>query len=421
MRIDFILLTFLSILTFTTPADAEILPVKSQSLSQKINTDKSSTKEVLSVDGSNIRKLREIFEIRWIPAGSMETTLHGSPEQWQADIVLIDKLVYNSQLPRRGDIIVFKPTERLTQQGYTDAFIKRIIALPGERVELRKGKVYINNQLLPEKYLDPKQETTIDVCASDEQPPHLAKPQIIPPNSYLTLGDNRTSSYDGRCWGFVPKENIIGQAVRRVWPLESKHDLDKNRNQQQHYLEDLFLKNVGFVVAPHNLNDSINLFQRYLAKARKNRDVTSEITALRNLSLYGLMLAYKSEQAMNYAQQLLNIARQHKISGAETQALAYMSFAAFAKGDPNLAIDYGQQVLLLVQKNQDNHSEYMALLSLAIANVYLNDCSKAQVFYNQSLSVLNSLPISYLETLTGQLLPFFEQLNVKACLQLSKL
>ncbi|MBD2411397.1 signal peptidase I [Nostoc calcicola FACHB-389] len=421
MRIDFILLTFFSIVSFIPLLKSEISQVKDQKLLQKNHTDKLSTKKNLSVDGSNIRTLREIFEIRWIPAGSMETTLYGSPVQWNADYVLVDKFVYNSQLPKRGDIIIFKPTEKLTQLEYTEPFIKRIIALPGEKVELRKGKVYINNQLLQEKYLDRKQKTTIDVCASDEQPPALSKPQTLPPNSYLTLGDNRTNSYDSRCWGFVPKENIIGRVVRRVWPLESKLNLDETRNQQQYSLEELFLKNVGFIVAPNNLNDSINFFQKYLGDARKNRDIIGEITALRHLSLYSIMLGYKNDRAMNYSQQLLNIARKHKISGAETQALAYMSLASFLKGDPNLAIDYGQQVLPLVQKNEDDYSEYTALLSLAIAHVYLNDCSKYQLFYSQSLSVLNRLPTSNQKILQEQILPIFEQVNIKACLPLSKL
>lgn len=421
MRINIIFLTCLSILTAISLTKAEVLPVQIKFLSQQIYPQTSSTEKISSVDGNNIKKLREIFEIRWIPAASMANTLHGSSEEWQADFLLIDKVVYDNQLPKRGDIILFNPTDNLIKQGYTEAFVKRVIALPGEKVELKKGKIYINNKLLPEKYIDSQQTTNIDVCASDAQPPFLSKSQTLPPNSYLTLGDNRQNSYDSRCWGLVLRKNIIGQAVRRVWPLATQINLDKNRHQQQHHLEELFLKNVGFFIPPNNLNNGIAFFQKQLDNARKNQDVTSEITALRHLSLYSMMLKRKNEQAMNYAQQLLNIARQHKISGAETQALAYMSFAAFAKLEPNLAIEYGQQLLPLARKNQDQQSEYIALLSLAIANVYLNDCSQAKIFYSQSLSILNNLPTSNQRLIQEQISKFFNQFITKDCLATSKI
>ncbi|WP_329608323.1 signal peptidase I [Nostoc sp. CMAA1605] len=422
MWINKTLLTCLSILTAVSLTKAEILPVQSKKLLQQIHPEALATENIASVDGSNIKTLREIFEIRWIPAASMANTLQGSPQQWQADFVLIDKTVYDNGLPKRGDIIIFKPNDNLTKEGYTDPFIKRVIALPGEKVELRKGKVYINNKLLPESYIDSKQVTNIDVCASGEQPPFLSKSQTLPPNSYLVLGDNRQNSYDSRCWGLVPRKNIIGQAVRRVWPLSTQINLDKNRHQQQHYLEELFLKNVGFIIPPNNLNDGIAFFQKQLANARKNQDMTGEITALRHLSMYNIMLGIKNEQAMNYAQQLLKVARQHKISGAETQALAYMSLAAFAKLEPNLAIEYGQQVLPLAQKNQDQISEYMALWSLAIAHVYSNDCSQAKIFYDRSSSILNSLPVSENKNMIQeQMSVIFKQLNIQQCLGISNI
>jgi len=161
-----------------------------------------------------------VAEARWIPSGSMEPTLHGTPNQWEADKIIVDKLKYRFSDPQRGDIVVFSPTEELQREQYHDAFIKRIIGLPGETLELRNGKVYINGKLLPEsKYLAVGQTTSIDVCASGEQPPYLAKPEVIPQNSYLVLGDNRTSSYDARCWGVVPRKDIIGRAVFRFWPL----------------------------------------------------------------------------------------------------------------------------------------------------------------------------------------------------------
>ncbi|MDZ8026674.1 MAG: signal peptidase I [Nostoc sp. SerVER01] len=169
-----------------------------------------------------------VAEARWIPSGSMEPTLHGTPNQWEADKIIVDKLKYKFASPQRGDIIVFSPTEELQKEQYQDAFIKRVIGLPGEKVQLRNGKVYINNKPLPEEnYLSSGQSTVIDVCKDAPQPRFLAKPQTIPSDSYLVLGDNRNSSYDSRCWGVVPRQNIIGRAVFRFWPLNHIGGIDK--------------------------------------------------------------------------------------------------------------------------------------------------------------------------------------------------
>ncbi|MBC1221744.1 signal peptidase I [Nostoc sp. UCD121] len=169
-----------------------------------------------------------VAEARWIPSGSMEPTLHGTPNQWEADKIIVDKLKYKFADPQRGDIIVFSPTKELQKEQYQDAFIKRVIGLPGEQIQLRDGKVYINNKPLPEtNYLARGQSTIINVCQSGPQPPFLEKPQTIPDDSYLVLGDNRNNSYDGRCWGVVPRQNIIGRAVVRFWPLNHVGGIDK--------------------------------------------------------------------------------------------------------------------------------------------------------------------------------------------------
>ena len=170
-----------------------------------------------------------VAEARWIPSGSMEPTLHGTPNQWEADKIIVDKLKYKFSEPQRGDIVVFSPTAELQKEQYQDAFIKRIIGLPGDTVEIKSGKVYINKKPLQEdKYLDSNQSTVIGVCTSGQQPPFLAKPQTIPTNSYLVLGDNRNNSYDGRCWGLVPRQNIIGRAIVRFWPLDHIGEIDKS-------------------------------------------------------------------------------------------------------------------------------------------------------------------------------------------------
>ncbi|MBE9212054.1 signal peptidase I [Plectonema cf. radiosum LEGE 06105] len=169
-----------------------------------------------------------VAEARWIPSGSMEPTLHGTPNQWEADKIIVDKLSYNFSIPQRGDVVVFSPTEELLKEQYEDAFIKRIIGLPGDKVELIGGKVHINGKPLQEQnYLVSEQNTSVEVCASASAQPFLSTSQTIPPNSYLVLGDNRGSSYDGRCWGVVPRGNIIGRAVLRFWPLNKVGGIDQ--------------------------------------------------------------------------------------------------------------------------------------------------------------------------------------------------
>lgn len=166
-----------------------------------------------------------ILETRWIPSGAMQPTLNGTPNQWEADKVIVDKFSYKFNNPKRGDIIVFSPTEALREEQFEDAFIKRIVALPGEKVELKQGKVYINDKPLEENYLASGQLTSTEVCTSAPTQPYLSKAVTIPANSYLVLGDNRGSSYDSRCWGVVPKDNIIGKASEIFWPIERRRSL----------------------------------------------------------------------------------------------------------------------------------------------------------------------------------------------------
>jgi signal peptidase I len=171
-----------------------------------------------------------VAEARWIPTGSMEPTLHGVKDQWLADKIIVDKVKYKFANPERGDIVVFLPPQEIQNNPNREAFIKRIIGLPGEKVELKDGKVYINNKPLQENvYLSPSVRTFVEACnSSGFQPAFLDKPEIIPPNSYFMLGDNRGSSYDGRCWGVVPRENIIGRAIIRFWPIDKIGPIDKS-------------------------------------------------------------------------------------------------------------------------------------------------------------------------------------------------
>jgi signal peptidase I len=109
---------------------------------------------------------------------------------------------YPFHSPRRGEIIVFHPP------GQADVeFIKRVIAIPGDRVELRRGRVIINSVTLDEPYVVKKSFTTETRDAI-----------IVPLGSYYVLGDNRPQSEDSRAFGPVPQENVIGKAWLSYWP-----------------------------------------------------------------------------------------------------------------------------------------------------------------------------------------------------------
>jgi signal peptidase I len=141
-----------------------------------------------------------VAEARWIPTGSMEPTLEIN------DRLIVDKVSYKFGGPRRGDIVVFNPTPVLEQQKFKDAFIKRVIGLPGEKVEVKDGTVFINDQAIAENYMK-------------ERPDYAWGPKVVPENSYVVFGDNRNNSYDSHFWDFVPKDRLVGRAVVRFWPL----------------------------------------------------------------------------------------------------------------------------------------------------------------------------------------------------------
>lgn len=141
-----------------------------------------------------------VAEARYIPSGSMLPTLQIN------DRLIIDKVSYHFTAPQRGDIVVFQPTDELRRQNFKDAFIKRIIGLPGDTVEVKDSTVYVNNSPLEEDYLQ-------------DYPNYQWGPETVPPDQYLVLGDNRNNSYDSHMWGFVPRDHIIGRAAVRFWPL----------------------------------------------------------------------------------------------------------------------------------------------------------------------------------------------------------
>lgn len=143
--------------------------------------------------------IRAFFvQVFWIPSSSMEPTLDIQ------DRIVVNKVSYHFRGPKRYEIVVFRQVGE--EASPKKDIIKRVIGLPGEKLELKDGIVYINNQPLNEEH--PMNRDFADFG-----------PVKVPPKSYFMMGDNRPASADSRYWGFLPEKNIIGPAFFRIWPL----------------------------------------------------------------------------------------------------------------------------------------------------------------------------------------------------------
>ena len=150
----------------------------------------------------------------FIPSESMEPTLH------IGDRVLVNKLSYRLHEVHRTDVVVFERPPGQTGDPTIKDLIKRVIGLPGDRIESRDGAMWINGKRLPEPYL-PAGTVTSGV-----------EPQVVPAGHYFVMGDNRSNSRDSRYFcdstckaaggsGAIPESLIVGRAFVRVWPLGS--------------------------------------------------------------------------------------------------------------------------------------------------------------------------------------------------------
>jgi signal peptidase I len=115
------------------------------------------------------------------------------------EFLMVNKLAYKIGKPKYGDIVVF-------HYDPTEDFIKRIIGLPGDTVEVKNGVVYVNQQAFTEPYI--------------AETPNYTGTWIVPAESLFVLGDNRNNSSDSHVWGFVSMKEVIGKAIVIYWPLK---------------------------------------------------------------------------------------------------------------------------------------------------------------------------------------------------------
>jgi signal peptidase I len=130
-----------------------------------------------------------------IPSASMAPTLHAG------DHVIVDKLAYRDALPARGDLVVFDAP------GTGDVTLKRVVAVPGDRVGIEDGVLVVNGRHLRESYADPE---AIDA--------EYFGPVTVRPDTVFVLGDNRADSVDSREFGAVSADRLIGRVAARIWP-----------------------------------------------------------------------------------------------------------------------------------------------------------------------------------------------------------
>jgi signal peptidase I len=144
-----------------------------------------------------------IYQPVKVEGTSMQPTLQNDER------IFINKFTYRFGLANiaRGDTVVFwYPGDT------TKSYIKRVIAVPGDRVRVEGGQVSVNGQLLEEEYVPPINRDNVSWRDGEEQ--------VVPADKYFVLGDHRNSSSDSRTWGYVPRDNIYGRAVFVYWPLD---------------------------------------------------------------------------------------------------------------------------------------------------------------------------------------------------------
>jgi len=135
-----------------------------------------------------------------IPTTSMVPTLD------VGDRLLSNNMIYKIRAPRRGEVVIFKYPEEPRRD-----FVKRMVGLPGEKIMLKDGRIYINGRQVSDKDISSRYYYSDGYYGNEWE-------IEIPQKSYFVLGDNSINSKDSRYWGFVPEKNLVGKAIFTYWP-----------------------------------------------------------------------------------------------------------------------------------------------------------------------------------------------------------
>lgn len=142
-----------------------------------------------------------LFQPHQVDGRSMEPNFHNG------EYILTDKVSYRLHEPNRGDVVVFH-----SPQDERVDFIKRIVAIPGDTLEVRAGYTYLNGNKLEETYINDPGKVAPGKFIKEGQKVSVSS------GEYVVMGDNRLHSSDSREWGYVPKANVVGRAFFRYWP-----------------------------------------------------------------------------------------------------------------------------------------------------------------------------------------------------------
>lgn len=173
-----------------------------QSLFDKLKNNVAELIEFVAIVGAVIIVVRFfVAEPHKVDGSSMVPNFH------TGDYIITNKLATRLSPPQRGEVIILK-----NPRDTSVAFIKRVIGLPGEKVMVKGGNVFVNDKKLSEPYLPKELKTPAGAFLGE------GEEVIVPPHQYFVMGDNRPASSDSREWGPVESELIVGQAFLRYWP-----------------------------------------------------------------------------------------------------------------------------------------------------------------------------------------------------------
>jgi signal peptidase I len=142
-----------------------------------------------------------VIQAFFIPSPSMCPTL------LEGDHILVNKFIYRFREPRIGEIIVFRAPKEASDDGMEKDFIKRLVGLPGDVIEVKEGALYRNDKRVTEPYI------------LEQEIAYSMRPTEVPSGKLFVLGDNRNDSRDSHWWGPLDRKRVLGKAIVRFWPI----------------------------------------------------------------------------------------------------------------------------------------------------------------------------------------------------------